>query len=76
MKDIVITNPDTDAFGESCITLANAGGEPVSYVPLLIGNGPYDGTPEGWNDDLRPDPRGGARQPTRRGQRQDQVPRR
>lgn len=48
VKDIVITNPDTDAFGETCITLADAGGEPVNYAPLLIGNGPYDGTPEGW----------------------------
>ena len=54
VKDIVITNPDTDAFGESCITLADAGGHPVDYVPLLIGNGPYDGSPSGWNTILDP----------------------
>jgi hypothetical protein len=54
LKDIVITNPDTDAFGETCITLPDAVGKPVRYVPLIIGNGPYDGTPEGWTTILDP----------------------
>lgn len=54
LKNIVITNPDTDAFGETCITLPDAVGRPVRYVPLLIGNGPYDGTPGGWTTILDP----------------------
>lgn len=54
LENIVITNPDTDAFGGTCITLPDAAGKPVTYVPLLIGNGPYDGTPEGWTTILDP----------------------
>jgi hypothetical protein len=54
VKDIVITNPDTDAFGETCITLPDDSGKPVTYVPLLIGNGPYDGSPSGWNSIFDP----------------------
>jgi hypothetical protein len=54
LKDVVITNPDTDAFGETCITLPDVTGRPVTYVPLLIGNGPYDGTPVGWTIILDP----------------------
>ena len=54
LKDIVITNPDTDAFGETCITLPDAAGRPVTYLPLLIGNAPYDGTPPGWTIILDP----------------------
>jgi hypothetical protein len=54
LRAIVITNPDTDAFGETCITLPDAVGRPVTYVPLLIGNGPYDGTPGGWTTILDP----------------------
>ncbi len=53
LENIVITNPDTDAFGETCITLPEAG-KPVTYVPLLIGNGRYDGTLDGWNSILDP----------------------
>ena len=54
LKDIVITNPDTDAFGETCIRLPDAAGRPVTYLPLLIGNAPYDGTPPGWTIILDP----------------------
>jgi hypothetical protein len=54
LKAIVITNPDTDAFGETCITLPDTAGRPVTYAPLLIGNGPYDGTPGGWTAILDP----------------------
>jgi hypothetical protein len=54
LADVVITNPDTDAFGESCITLPSAAGRAVTYVPLLIGEGEYDGTPFGWTSILVP----------------------
>ena len=52
LKEVVITNPDTDAFGETCITLPNPAGKPVEYLPLVVGNGVYDGTPEGWTNIL------------------------
>jgi hypothetical protein len=54
LRDVVITNPDTDAFGETCVTLPEDAGPPVTYVPLLLGDGPYDGTPDGWNLILDP----------------------
>ena len=52
LKEVVITNPDTDAFGETCITLPNPAGQPVDYLPLVVGNGVYDGTPAGWTNIL------------------------
>lgn len=50
----VITNPDTEAFGEYCITLNNDAGQPTKYVPLLIGTGTYSGEPEGRTEILDP----------------------
>jgi hypothetical protein len=47
VRDVVITNPDTEAFGEACITLQGPGG-PTRYTPLNIGQGAYDGTFDGW----------------------------
>ena len=54
VRSRVITNPDTEAFGEYCITLKNDAGLPTQYVPLLIGTGEYSGKADGWTEILDP----------------------
>jgi hypothetical protein len=48
VTDVVITNPDTELFGEYCVTLENTSGKPTPYTPVVIANAPFDGSPEGF----------------------------
>jgi hypothetical protein len=45
LTDVVLTNPDTEVFGDYCVTFKNAAGKMTTYTPLLYGNAPYTGQP-------------------------------
>ncbi len=43
IRDAILTNPDTEIFGDYCVTLNNSQGTPTRYSPLNYGNDPFDG---------------------------------
>jgi hypothetical protein len=43
LRDVVLTNPDTEVFGDYCVTLDNGKGTQTKYTPLLFGVDPFDG---------------------------------
>jgi hypothetical protein len=43
IRDLILTNPDTEIFGEYCVTLKNDQGAPTRYTPLNYGSDPFDG---------------------------------
>jgi hypothetical protein len=48
LLNIAITNPDTEAFGDYCVTLHDATGKPTRYTPLVVAKDSFDGSPEGF----------------------------